>query len=89
MYGRFYMCRRYIAILREFSECLVRGAVDRVLWMGVLCLATWCVASQTHNTPIHNIQSTAPQLSYSQKALGKLLEEDNVMPKHVVATIHN
>jgi hypothetical protein len=42
-----------------------------------------------HNTPIHNILSTAPQLIICQKALGKLPEEGNVMPKHVGATIHN
>jgi hypothetical protein len=42
-----------------------------------------------HNTPIHNILSTAPQLSISQKALGKLPEDGNVMPKHVGATVHN
>jgi hypothetical protein len=37
----------------------------------------------------HNILSTAPQLSNSQKALGTLPEDGNVMPKHVGATIHN
>jgi hypothetical protein len=42
-----------------------------------------------HNTPIHNILSTAPQLSISQKALGTLPEDGNVIPKHVEATIHN
>jgi hypothetical protein len=42
----------------------------------------------TRHTPIHNILSTAPQLSISQKAL-ETLPEDNVMPKHVGATIHN
>jgi hypothetical protein len=36
-----------------------------------------------HNTPIHNILSTAPQLSISQKALGTLPEDD------VGATIRN
>jgi hypothetical protein len=41
-----------------------------------------------HNTPIHNILPTAPQLSISQKALGKLPEDGNVMPKHVRVTIH-
>jgi hypothetical protein len=41
------------------------------------------------NTPIHNILSTAPQLSVSQQALGTLPEDDNVMPKHVEPTIHN
>jgi hypothetical protein len=42
-----------------------------------------------HNTPIHNILSTAPQLSISQKALGTLPEDGNVMPKHVGYTIYN
>jgi hypothetical protein len=42
-----------------------------------------------HNTTIYNILSTAPQLSISQKALGTLPEDGNVMPKHVRATIHN
>jgi hypothetical protein len=42
-----------------------------------------------HNTPLHNILSTAPQLNISQKALGKLPEDYNVMPKHEGATIHN
>jgi hypothetical protein len=42
-----------------------------------------------HNTPIHNILSTAPQLIITQKALGMLPEYGNVMPKHVGATIHN
>jgi hypothetical protein len=42
-----------------------------------------------NNMPIHNILSTAPQLSIPQKALGTLPENGNVMPKHVVATTHN
>jgi hypothetical protein len=42
-----------------------------------------------HNTPIHIILSTAPQLNISQKALGTLLEDGNVKPKHVGVTIHN
>jgi hypothetical protein len=42
-----------------------------------------------YNTPIHNILSTAPQFSISQKALGTLPEDGNVMPKQVGATIHN
>jgi hypothetical protein len=42
-----------------------------------------------HNTPIHNILSTAPQFSISQKVLGTLPEDGNVMPKHVGGTIHN
>jgi hypothetical protein len=37
----------------------------------------------------HNILSTAPQLSISQKALGTLPENGNVMPKHVGVTMHN
>jgi hypothetical protein len=42
-----------------------------------------------HNTLIHNILLTAPQLSISKKALGTLPKDGNVMPKHVAATIHN
>jgi hypothetical protein len=41
-----------------------------------------------HNMPIQNILSAAPQLSISQKLLGRLPEDGNVMPKHVGATIH-
>jgi hypothetical protein len=41
-----------------------------------------------HNTPIHNILPTA-QLIISQKALGTLPEDGNVMPKLIEATIHN
>jgi hypothetical protein len=40
-----------------------------------------------HNTSIHNILSAAAQLSISQKALGTLPEDGNVMPKYVGATI--
>jgi hypothetical protein len=47
------------------------------------------IAITSNNTPIHNILSTAPQLSVSQKVLGTLPEDGNVMPKHVGATIHN
>jgi hypothetical protein len=40
------------------------------------------------NTPIiHSV--SAPQLSISEKALGTLPEDGNVMPKHVGATKHN
>jgi hypothetical protein len=42
-----------------------------------------------HNTPIHNILSTAPQFSNSQKALGTIPEDGNVIPKDVGATIHD
>jgi hypothetical protein len=42
-----------------------------------------------HNTPIHNILSTAPQLTISQKALGTIPGDGNVMLKNVGATIHN
>jgi hypothetical protein len=55
---------------------------------GSLCVL--CESSDVHiNTPIHNILSTAPQLSICQKALGTLPEDVNVMPKHVGASIHN
>jgi hypothetical protein len=56
----------------------------------VLFLVTWYTYHVTrHNTPIHNILSPATQLSISQKALGTLPENVNVMPKRVGATVHN
>jgi hypothetical protein len=42
-----------------------------------------------HNTPIHNILSTAPQLRTYQLALGTLPEDGNVIPMHVGVAIHN
>jgi hypothetical protein len=42
-----------------------------------------------HNTFIHNILSTVPQLNIYQKALGTLPEDGNVMLKHVGTTIHS
>src|SRR5215510_3255411 len=70
---------------------MLNWVVDRILWMGVLCLVTWCaeritsIDTKHHN--IHNILSTAAQLSISQKTLGTLPEDGNVMPKHTEATI--
>jgi hypothetical protein len=70
------------------------------IWPNVLFVSKYCLKQlwrseiathhiSKHNTPIHNILSTAPQLSISWKALGTVPEESNVMPKHVGATIHN
>jgi hypothetical protein len=42
-----------------------------------------------HNTPIHNILSTAPQLSISEKALGTFLEDSSLILKHVENAIDN
>jgi hypothetical protein len=58
------------------------GAVGRILWISVLFLVTWRVKRTT-------ALDTAPQLSISQKGLGTLPEDGNVMPKHVRTTIHN
>jgi hypothetical protein len=77
-------CNSSGGVPSAFWEMLNWGAVDRILWMGVLCLVTWW-----HNTPFHNILSIAPQLSISQKALETLPEDGSVMPKHVGDTIHN
>jgi hypothetical protein len=57
--------------------------------LGILLLEQRKHHVTVHNKPIHNILSTAPQLTISQKALGTLSEDDNVMPKHVGATINN
>jgi hypothetical protein len=74
------------------ERCSVESSPKNIviLWMGVLFLVTWFTHHATrHNTPIHNILLTAPQLSISQKALETPSEDGNVMPKHVGATIHN
>jgi hypothetical protein len=47
------------------------------------------VSSDVVRAPIHNILSTAPQFSISQKALGTLRDDGNVMPTHVGGIIHN
>jgi hypothetical protein len=77
------MFRHYIAVIREHSQCFLR---DAQMSSDVARNAHHVTR---HNTPIHNILSTALQLSTSQKALGTLPEDGNVMPKHVGATIHN
>jgi hypothetical protein len=56
--------------------------------MDVLCLGDTHPATR-HTTSIHNILSTAPQVSISHKALGMLPEDGNVMSKHVRTTIRN
>jgi hypothetical protein len=87
MYGISDMFRHYIAILRERSYCLLREAQLRCSRKNIVDARAHHVTR--HNTLIHNILSTEPQLSISQKALGTLPEDGNVMPKHVGATIHN
>jgi hypothetical protein len=76
------MFRHYVSILRERSSTLY------------LVPSAWRTEIATHhvtkhNTPIHNILSTAPQLSIFQKALGTLPVDGNVMPKLVRNIIHN
>jgi hypothetical protein len=67
----------------------VLGVVHRPFGMGMWWRGARAThQATTHNTPIHNILSTAHQLSISQKALGTLPEDGNVMPKQVGATIH-
>jgi hypothetical protein len=83
------MFRPYIALVRERSEGLVLcggGCVGFVGGAGPTPCPPHHVTKQ--NTPIHNILLTAPQLSISQKTLGMLREDGNVMPKHVGDTIH-
>jgi hypothetical protein len=56
-------------------------------WLGLLLVIIYFFGAW--RSEIHNILVTVPQLSISQKALGKLSEDGNVMTKHVGATIHN
>jgi hypothetical protein len=59
------------------------------VWLLLHVSALHCNLQGAFLVPIHNILSTAPQLSISQKALGTLPENGNVMQKHVGATIRN
>jgi hypothetical protein len=68
------------AILRERSWCLLRDAQLRS--------SRWNIVDG-RVVSSDNILSTTPQLSVSQKALGTLPEDGNVMPKLLGATIHN
>jgi hypothetical protein len=89
MYGSSHMFRHYIVILRERSWCLLRDAHLKSSRQNIVDRHVVSRHVTRHNTPIHNNLSTAPQFNISQKALGQLHEDSNVMPKHVGATIHN
>jgi hypothetical protein len=39
------------SVSSAFWEMLNWGAVDGILWMGVLCLVTWCVAISDRHAP--------------------------------------
>jgi hypothetical protein len=69
------------------------GSVPRAFWdmlnWGEVDSGAWTAPRHWTQQPIHIVQSTAPQLSISQKALGSLPEDDNVIPKYVGATIYN
>ena len=60
------------------------GRVSGAFWE----MLNWEAVTR-HNTPIHNILSTASQLSISQKALETLPDDGYVMPKYAEVTIHN
>ena len=74
------------SVLSAFWEMLNWGAVDRILWMGVFSDVVRVHHVTRHNTPIHNIISTASQLRISQKALGTLPE--NVRSAHHVTRLN-
>src|SRR5215475_706968 len=85
-------CHLQGAFLVPSEGCSIEEQSIEYCECGVLCLVTSRDAERTTSLDttrhIHNILSTAPQLSISQKALGTLPEDGNVMPKHVGATIH-
>jgi hypothetical protein len=72
-------------------ELLVKPEIQRRIYMDEIFTGDFAHAYHVtrHNTHIRNILSTAPQLSISQKALGTLPDDGNVISKHVGATIHN
>jgi hypothetical protein len=81
----------YIFITRNYTDVSVLFQVQAGLCPGKERSSDVLLTHHVtrHDTAIHNILSTAPQLSISKKALGTLPEDGNVMPKHVGVTIHN
>jgi hypothetical protein len=47
------------SVSSAFWEMMNRGAVDSILWMGVLCLVTWCVVITTHAHPQYSIDCSS------------------------------
>jgi hypothetical protein len=82
MYGGSYMFRHYVEEQQPPEH-------NPIYTLGSITYKITTPHETRHNTPIHNILSTAPQLSISQKALGTLAEDGNIIPKHVGATLHN
>jgi hypothetical protein len=79
MYGSSHMFRHYIAIFRERSKCLLRDAQLRSSRQNIV----------DGRVVSSDVVRCNLRLNILQKALGTLLEDGNVMPKHVGATIHN
>jgi hypothetical protein len=66
------------------------GSVPSVFWEMLNWGSQIAIHSGTrHNPPAHTILATVPHFSITQKALGTLPEDGNVMLKHVGDTLHN
>jgi hypothetical protein len=78
MHGSSYMFQHYIAIIRErssaFWEMVNWEEVDRILWMGMLCLVTAIDFSS---------------IEHLSEGTRTLPDDGNVMSKYVGATMHN
>jgi hypothetical protein len=74
------------SIEEQSIEYIVDG---RVMFSDFVCGDLRSPRTTRHNTLIHNILSTALQLSLSQKALVTLPDDGNVMLKYVGATVYN
>jgi hypothetical protein len=83
------MFRHYFAIFRERSKCLLRVAQMRSSRYNIVDRRVVFSDVVRGNLVGYNILSPAPHLSISQKAIGRLPEDGNAMPKHVGATMHN
>jgi hypothetical protein len=77
MYGSSYVFQHYIAIFRERSYCLLRDAqlMSNVVRGELRSLSTTLLDTTRPSTIFYQL--------LSQKALGTLPEDGNIMPKHV------
>jgi hypothetical protein len=79
-----------LPLMKKYEMCAIVSNGLNILSTEYIHLQSYFLEMvDRNNTPIHNILSTAPQFSISQKALGTLPKDGNIMSKHAAATIHN
>jgi hypothetical protein len=86
MYDSSYITLPFSGSVRSaFWEMFNWGAVDRIVWMGVLCLVTWCVAIWDHHAPPHSF----PQIPHSMLKSNSAVDKNHIKPTKEKVRIHD